>query len=463
MEINAIVLAAGKGSRLKVATPKPLCTVLNKPLIDYTVELLKETSKKIDKKINTTFVLGHDKESILAHLESTTKNFAIAYQEEQLGTGHAVKICFDQIETLKDSEYTFVLCADTPLISSESLNILYSSISEKGVDAVCASFNAANPTGYGRIIKMKTGFQIIEEKDATNEQRTVREVNSGVYIFKTSYLVNHISDLKNNNSSNEFYLTDLFQENQKVIAKLFEDSQEFLGINDMAQLSEAENLINRKKIYDLQKNGVRFILPETVYLGGNIEIGTGSVIYPNVTLEEDVTIESNVKIEAGCTIKNSKIKSNSIIKASSYIEKSIIGENCKVGPMAHLRPETVLENDCRVGNFVEIKKSTFKQGSKASHLSYIGDAQIGEKSNLGCGFITCNYDGADKHKTIIGKNCFIGSDTQLIAPITLGDEVYIASGSTINKSLPTGAFGIARSRQQTKEGQAKKFIKTKEK
>lgn len=461
--IGIVLLAAGKGTRLKVSTAKPLCIATGKTLVDHVLEGVKAFTGNVGITSSLGIVVGHQKEKVQSHLEEnySSQKMQFAWQKEQLGTGHALQVYFEEIKEAWEQDYTLVVCADTPLINAEIYETLYKELKGSSSDAVCATFETSKPKGYGRIDKGDRGFSIIEEKDATTDQRLIKEVNSGVYIFKTAYIKEHLYNLKSENKSNEFYLTDLFSKESNVKACLFDDEQSFLGVNNLIQLEEAERVLSRRKVESLQLEGVRFINSSSVYIEKEVCIGKESIIYPNVTLIGCVEIGSNVTIEPGCVIKNSKISDNTIIKAYSYFEGANIGEKCAIGPMARLREGSEIGDTCKIGNFVETKKAILHKGSKVSHLSYVGDAQIGENTNIGCGFITCNYDGAQKHKTIIGKDSFIGSDCQVVAPIEIGDESYVGSGSTITKNVPSGAFAIARERQVTKEGMASRFIKSK--
>jgi bifunctional UDP-N-acetylglucosamine pyrophosphorylase/glucosamine-1-phosphate N-acetyltransferase len=270
-----------------------------------------------------------------------------------------------------------------------------------------------------------------------------------------------LSQISNNNQSGEFYLTDLFQDQYSVKPMSFSSEIPFLGINTLAQLAEVSEELKNRKLNELFTSGVRILNPQTVHFDHDVKIGVGSVIYPGVTILGKTTIGENVTIESGTFIKNSQVESNVEILANSYLEEAIVRTEATIGPMARLRPGTDIGPECKIGNFVEVKKAKLEKGAKVSHLSYIGDAEIGENSNIGCGFITCNYDGANKHRTKIGKNTFIGSDCQAIAPVEVGNDAFVAAGTTITKNIPDGAFGIGRSQLSVKEGQAKRFIKTK--
>lgn len=293
------------------------------------------------------------------------------------------------------------------------------------------------------------------------EQKKIREVNSGVYLIRTSYIKRYLDEISSDNSAGEFYLTDLFKPDIPIKACRFQDPNLFLGVNTFEQLAEIESILRKKKIKELQEAGVYFEDPQSIYIDLTVEIEEEVRIGGMVKISGDTKISKGSIIEQGCIIKSSQIGESNHILAYSYLEKSILGPGNQIGPFARLREGTQLDGNCKIGNFVETKKAHLKEGSKASHLSYIGDAEIGERTNIGCGFITCNYDGKDKHQTKIGADSFIGSDVQMIAPVELGDEVFVAAGSTINENIPSGGFGIARSKQSTKEGMAKKFIKKK--
>ncbi len=456
LNLAIVVLAAGKGTRIKMDLPKPLAPLHNNTLIDY---VLNES-----KGLGDIFILtGHKSELVQKHVQDNHEGFNkdnFILQEQQLGTGHAVQTYLSSCDRATEYEYTMIMCADTPLLTKEVLSELIEQAKE-GFDAVVATFFEENPFGYGRIVRAEKGFSIVEEKDATNEQRDIKEVNSGLYLFKTSYLKEHIENLDNTNKSGEFYLTDTLKQGLNVCAKLFADKNPFMGVNDLFQLAVVEKkLKNRIQKYLLKEVGVRFLDPAHSYVFTD-KVGKGSIIHPNVQIDDKSVIGENVIIEMGSIINNSTIESNAHIKANSYISDSVVKVGAKIGPMAQLRPGSVVGEGSKIGNFVEMKKSTLGKNTNVSHLSYVGDAEVGNDVNIGCGFITCNYDGANKHKTLIGDGSFIGSDTQMIAPITIGKECYVASGSTVNQDMEDGAFAIARAKQVTKNAMAKRFIKKK--
>lgn len=462
--IGLVILAAGKGTRMKIDTPKALAMTAGKCLLDYVVEASLSFARETSLEAEIGLVVGHKKELIEAWLDAhpAKAHLKTAWQREQKGTADALKACFNDLPHFWNYEYTMVACADTPMIRATEFKILFEALkSHPGCVGVAATFEAHEPKGYGRIVHGNHGFHIVEEKDATPKEREITEVNSGFYILKTKHIKEVLGSIGNNNKSGEFYLTDLFQNQYEVKAVRFPSEIPFLGINTMEQLAEVTSLLRARKVKQLMIDGVEFLNPNSVHIDDDVMIGLGSIIYPNVTLLGKTQIGEKVVIESGAFIKNSMVKNNSEILANSYLEEALVHEDATIGPMARLRPGADIGPESKIGNFVEVKKSKLAKGVKVSHLSYVGDAEIGENSNIGCGFITCNYDGANKHKTKIGSNTFIGSDCQMVAPIQIGNDAFVAAGSTITKDVPDGGFGIARSSQVTKEGAAKRFIKTK--
>lgn len=464
-KMNIVFLAAGKGTRLKRDIAKPLVTALGETLVAHVIKEVEAFAQEEGISPNFNFVVGHEREKVESHIKASFSqiNPYFSWQKEQLGTGHALQCAFEANHQLADSEHTLVVCADTPLITKDIYSELFKALKNSQSDAVAATFLADDPFGYGRIDRSSTGegFNIIEQKDATEEQSSIKEVNSGLYIFKTKHIKDHINNLKSENKNNEFYLTDLFKKDFKVSALCFSDADSFLGVNDLYQLEMAENILLKRRLKDLQQAGVRLYKSDSIYIESSVKVAPGADIHPHVSLYGKTEIAAGVVIEAGCVIKNSKLSEGVTLKANSYLEGCEIGQNCQVGPMARLREGSRIAANCKIGNFVETKKVDLAEGVKVSHLSYVGDAVIGENTNIGCGFITCNYDGAQKHKTTIGKDSFIGSDCQMIAPVTIGDEVFVGSGSTINQDVPSKGFAIARQRQVTKENMSHKFIKKK--
>lgn len=462
--IGLVILAAGKGTRMKVETPKALIKTSGRCLLDYVVDASLKFAESSSLKAEIGLVVGHKKELIeeWLNLHPARNLLKTAWQKEQNGTADALKSCFNDLPHFWNYEYTVVACADTPMLQASEFQTLFSTLkSHPELVGVAATFEAHDPKGYGRIIHGTSGFHIVEEKDADEKIRSVTEVNSGFYILKTKHIKEVLGSIDNKNKSGEFYLTDLFQDKFKVKAVKFPSEVPFLGINTMEQLAEVTSLLKKRKLKELMTEGVEFLNPESVHIDHDVKIGMGTVVYPNVTLLGKTSIGEKVTIESGCFIKNSTIKNNVELLAHSYLEEALVHEKVTIGPMARLRPGADIGSESKIGNFVEVKKSKLAKGVKVSHLSYVGDAEIGENSNIGCGFVTCNYDGVNKHKTKIGSNTFIGSDCQTIAPVEIGNDAFIAAGSTITKNVPDGGFGIARSQQVTKEGAAKRFLKTK--
>lgn len=463
LTIGAVILAAGEGKRLKLDAPKPLAPCLDKKLVDFPIRELQKFFSRNKLEGFKTAVVGHQKEKVQSYIESRYPDVKYAVQVKQLGTADALRAYFDSSTDTHKLDYTLVICADTPVVSEAELTKMLELLQSEKCDAVAATFRESNPKGYGRIIRGTKGFHIVEEKDATDEQRQITEVNSGLYLLKTEYVLEHLKNVDSNNKSGEFYLTDIFKDGLNVQALCFPHGNVFLGVNNLEQLEMVEGILRKQKIATLREEGVRFIDSTHTYIDDEVEIGAGTVIYPNTYISGKTKIGKNAVIEMGAQIKDSVVADNAKVLAYSVLESATLHEKAHAGPFARLRPGADIGPEAKIGNFVEIKKSVLDRGVKVSHLSYVGDAFIGEETNIGCGFITCNYDGANKHITRIGKNSFIGSDSQTVAPVEIGDDCFVASSTTVTKSMPNGSFAISRGQQTTKEGMAKKFIKTKEK
>lgn len=464
-QIGLCILAAGKGTRMKSILPKVLAPICGKKLIDFPLKTSLYFLNQLKAKSLLGLVIGHGAEDVKKYVDQNfnSENPQYALQEEQLGTAHALKTYFEKIKDATKTDYTVVICGDTPLIESDDLLKMMECFSQdKNLNAVCATFETENPYGYGRIVKTSgKGFHIVEEKDATNEERKILEVNSGLYIFKTNFIVNELAAIKSENKSKEFYLTDAFKDSYDVQAVNFFKTNKFLGVNTISQLDDSASALNLRKCKELQANGVFILDAHRTFIEMDVEILSDTIIYPNTFIYGKTKISKNVVIEPGVIIKNSIIDQNVHVLANSYIEESHLKDGCQIGPFARIRPQSVIGIQAKIGNFVETKKVVLEKGVKISHLSYVGDAFIGEESNIGCGFITCNYDGANKHVTKIGKNSFIGSDCQAIAPIEIGDNTFVAAGTTISKNVPHEAFAIGRPPLSVKDDMAKKFIKKK--
>jgi bifunctional UDP-N-acetylglucosamine pyrophosphorylase/glucosamine-1-phosphate N-acetyltransferase len=461
LSVGVVILAGGQGSRLLGVKSKPLAPFIGKKLIDFPLDGVSKFLDKKGLKGEISIVTGHHREELEEYVKKKMccREVNFAFQKESLGTGDALKSYFASLSETNKYDLTLVLCADTPLLKWEHFDKLYDEFRSGHYDAVMATFCADNPKGYGRIIKGEKGLFIIEESEADIHQKNIKEVNSGVYLFKTSYVFERLSLLKPRGQKGEYFLTDVFQLGDQVQPVLFENGDPFLGVNDLEQLEIVEKKFIKNKVSSLRKQGVRFFASESVYIEGDVSVGEGSVIHPNVMLFGKTKIGQNCVIETGNVVKNSVIENNITLKPYNHLDQSHVSSEAVVGPYANLRPGTEVGRSAKIGNFVEIKKASLGEGVKVSHLSYIGDAAIGDRTNIGCGFITCNYDGVNKHITKIGKDTFVGSDTQMIAPVEVGDGCFVASGSTIGESMPDGSFAIARSKQVTKKGMAKRFIK----
>ena len=441
----SLILAAGKGTRMRSEKPKVLHEVNGIPMLKRVTRILENIGIE-----NNVFILGHKKEEVLQEMGEVP----FVVQEQQLGTGHAILIAKEIIEEFKDD--VLITCGDTPLLKEKTLNEMKNYFYEGNYDCLVLSCKVKDSFGYGRIVK-KDGrlVNMVEQKDATVEEQKIDEINSGVYMFKYDKLIDAISKIDNNNSQGEYYLPDavkvLVKEGLKVDTYQIFEEEEILGVNSKVQLAQATKILRTRKNIELMDAGVILIDPETTYIEEKVEIGEDTIIYPNVIIQGETKIGKNCKILSNTRIENSLIGNNVRIE-SSLIEQSKIEGGVTIGPFAHLRPKAHLKEDVHIGNFVEIKNATLEKRVKTGHLTYIGDAVIGENTNIGAGTITCNYDGKNKHRTIIGENSFIGSNSVLIAPVNLGSEVYTAAGSVITKNVPNKTLAFGRAKQINKEG-----------
>jgi bifunctional UDP-N-acetylglucosamine pyrophosphorylase/glucosamine-1-phosphate N-acetyltransferase len=446
MSLSIIILAAGQGTRMKSSLPKILHPLAGRTLIEH-VYIAASPFDSSDVHV----VYGFGGKQILEKLSHLQVKWV--EQAEQLGTGHAVA---QAINDVPGKDNVLILYGDVPLITYATLERLVSASRESGFSLLTSYID--DPRGYGRIIRDSKGdiTSIVEEKDATEEQRSVCEINTGMMTVKASWLKKWLSDLSNDNSQGEYYLTDVIKmavDEGIIIESISSESVvEIQGVNDRRQLSELERYYQLVQAHHLMKEGVTLMDPNRFDLRGELEIGRDISIDINTIIEGSVSIGDNVRIGQNCHMKDADIGDNVTILPNCVIENAIIGKNCRIGPFARVRPETRLAANVHIGNFVEIKKSEIAEGSKVNHLSYIGDSEIGKDTNIGAGTITCNYDGAHKHKTVIGNNVFVGSDTQLVAPVSIGDNVTIGAGTTVTKDVEKDTLTVSRAEQKNIKG-----------
>ena len=455
MKTYAVLLAAGKGTRMKTELPKCAYQLLKKPMIEYCVERLENS--QVD---DIVVVVGHKKEIIQDILKERVQ---YAIQSEQLGTGHAALCAATILE--KEKGKIIILPGDMPLFDSRLIDKILNAHDEMGNDLTLVTAVFDNPKGYGRIVKDKYGAvcSIVEELDCTDFQKQIKEINTGVYVINSEDLFSSLKKININERKGEFYLTDIvsiMKKTHKIGVFPVRNNILTMGINDLYQISIAEKYLRDEinKIHML--NGVSIINPETVTIGHDVIIEPGAIINPNTTITGKSTIKAGSIIGPNTEIHESKINENSQVK-HSLVYDSIVGKNTTVGPFAHLRGHAEIGENNRIGNFVEVKGSKTGEGTKAAHLSYIGDSIVGDRVNFGCGSITVNYDGVNKHKTIIGNDVFIGCNVNMIAPLNISDNVFIAAGSTVTEDVPKGSLTIARSKQINKEDYAKNLVKPK--
>jgi bifunctional UDP-N-acetylglucosamine pyrophosphorylase/glucosamine-1-phosphate N-acetyltransferase len=441
MNFSAVILAAGKGTRMYSNMPKVLHTLAGKPMAKHVIDTCTGLGAQ-----NIHLVYGHGGEQMQQVLSDEPVSWVL--QADQLGTGHAVDQASAQFA---DNEKVLVLYGDVPLISAETIESLLDAQPTGGIALLTVVLD--NPTGYGRIVR-KNGpvVAIVEQKDATEEQKLIKEINTGVMVATGGDLKRWLSGLNNENAQGEYYLTDVIEaahnEGRAIEAVHPVNPIEVEGVNNRVQLARLERAYQSMQAEKLLEQGVMLRDPSRFDLRGELQCGTDVEIDVNVVIEGSVSIGDNVVIGAGCVLKDCEIDDNTLIRPYSVIEDATVGEECTVGPFTRLRPGAELKNDAHVGNFVEVKNGIIGEGSKANHLTYIGDTVIGKRSNIGAGTITCNYDGANKHKTIIGDDVFVGSDTQLVAPVSVGDRATIGAGATVTKNINEGELVITRARER---------------
>ncbi|WIG47080.1 bifunctional UDP-N-acetylglucosamine diphosphorylase/glucosamine-1-phosphate N-acetyltransferase GlmU [Bacillus halotolerans] len=450
----AVVLAAGQGTRMKSKLYKVLHPVCGKPMVEHVVdEALKLSLTKL------VTIVGHGAEEVKKQLGDKSE---YALQAEQLGTAHAVKQA--QPFLADEKGVTIVICGDTPLLTAETMEAMLKEHTQKEAKATILTAVAEDPTGYGRIIRGESGAvqKIVEHKDASDEERLVTEINTGTYCFDNEALFRAIDQVSNDNVQGEYYLPDVIEilknEGETVAAYQTGNFQETLGVNDRVALSQAELFMKERINKRHMQNGVTLIDPMNTYISPEAVIGSDTVIYPGTVIKGEVQIGEDTIIGPHTEIMNSSIGSRTVIK-QSVVNNSKVGNDVNIGPFAHIRPDSVIGNEVKIGNFVEIKKTQFGDRSKASHLSYVGDAEVGTDVNLGCGSITVNYDGKNKYLTKIEDGAFIGCNSNLVAPVTVGEGAYVAAGSTVTEDVPGKALAIARARQVNKDDYVKNIHK----
>jgi len=439
-DLQVCVLAAGMGKRMRSNLPKVLHKVLGRAMIDHilqTVELLRPKAIAV--------VTGHASEMVREHVGQPA-NLEWVIQDKQLGTGHAVKQCEQVIRDVRD---VLIVCGDTPLLQVETLAKLVAEHRQSGSDVTVLTANPLNPFGYGRIIRDDNGHvtSIVEEKDATAAQRRISEVSSGIYCVRYEVLFELLHAIGNRNTTGEYYLPDIvplaLNAGQSVAAVMMDDADEMLGVNDRVHLAYVEDLMQKRIIEDWQRRGVTVEKPDTVRIEAGVKIGIDTVIQAGCYLIGATQIGDECRIGPNAVLVNAWLDDRVNVYAFSHIHGASVGSDTLVGPYARLRPEARIDEHVHIGNFVEVKKSVVGEGSKVNHLSYIGDTNIGSNCNIGAGTITCNYDGANKFLTEIGDNVFIGSDTQLVAPVRVGDDATIGAGSTITRDVQAGGLTMS--------------------
>jgi len=453
VSLAIVIMAAGKGTRLKSRRPKVLHAIGGKPLLGHVIA----AAAKVVDAADIYVIVGHESERVRAAVAGTGVKFV--EQAEQLGTGHAIKCAAPAIAGYDNF---LVLSGDAPLIRPETIALVRDFHAAEGAAMTLLSALPENSYGYGRVLRKAPGSaevaSIVEEKAATAEQKTVREINSGMYGFRTSAVLKHLGELRTDNPQAEYYLTDmaaiLGRAGERVVAVAAPDANEILGANTIAELVALDAEMRRKTAARLMALGVTIFKPETCVIDAEVEIGPDTVVEPGVQILGASRIGSDCLIRTGSILESAQLADNVLVRPYSLIVESTVGAGAKIGPFAHVRPGSEVGEEAHVGNFVEIKKVKLGQGAKANHLTYLGDAEVGAATNIGAGVITCNYDGVNKHLTQIGAGVFVGSDSTLVAPLTVGDGAYIGAGSCITQSVPGDALAVGRSRQVIREGWA---------
>ncbi len=466
-----IILAAGLGKRMRSSLPKVLHPVGGEPILFHILSRITEAAPESA----VAIVVGHGREQVEAAVrgESRFSGLKIEFvvQPEQRGTGHAARCAMDSpwgARVVKEKRPVLVLPGDAPLLTADLIAQMTERLASSEVMRLLTC-ELEQPTGYGRIVRRGTRgpvVRIVEEKDASAREKQIREVGTSIYLFSPTFLQTGLHKLSPKNAQGEYYLTDLVHQASRTKKKIdvlsWNDSGELRGVNDPWELAQAGKALNERVLRKWALAGVRFIDPSNTYIEGQVTLGEDTVIHPGAYLSGRTRIGSKVTIGANVVLRDMEVANGAHVKTGTVGEGSRIGAHANVGPYAHLRPETSIGEACKIGNFVELKKTRIGVKTSIAHLSYIGDAEVGARVNIGCGFVTCNYDGVAKHKTVIEDDVFVGSDCQAVAPVRIGKGAYVASGSTITEDVESDALAIARSRQTNKPGYARK-LKSKEK
>ena len=455
-QVCALVLAAGLGKRMHSRSSKLLHEVAGRPMVRHVIEATRKAGVT-----QAVVIIGNQAEEVRRAVGDGDKRLAFAFQREQRGTGHAV-LCAERHLRGYDGD-VLILNGDLPAIRPRTLRAFmeFHRASEAPLSLMTTVLE--DPRGYGRVIRNYAGdlSRIVEETDATPEERATQEINCGIYLADAAHLCKPLKRANTNNAQGEIYLTDLIEilhkDGRTVAAYRHEEPEEVLGVNDRRELAAAARALYRRKARDLMAAGVSFIDPERTYIDAQVKVGRDTIIEPGVMLLGETTIGEDVRIGAGSRVINSSVGDGTEILPYCVIGEARIGRACRIGPFAHLRPGSSLDEEARVGNFVETKKTHLGKGSKANHLAYLGDAEIGRGANIGAGTITCNYDGVSKHRTIIEDEVFIGSDTQLVAPVRLKRGAFVGAGSTITRDVPAHSLALSRAKQTVKENWARRF------
>ena len=455
-----MILAAGQGTRMKSSLPKVLHRVAGRPMLWYAVTLARQMATH-----TVAIVVGHGSEQVQAYLEQEKVNFEpfeVIKQGKQLGTGHAVQQAYPVFtgNASRKIDQFLILNGDTPLLSKDTLTTLVDYHQSEGATLTLLTTSVPEPGGYGRVIRSKAGevCRVVEDRDATSEEKNISEINVGTYVVEAGFLGKALAQLQPQNSQGEYYLTDIIemavQQGLKVVAWATNDSLETTGINTREHLAVAEKEMQRRICRRLMLAGVTMLDPDRVIIEDGVEIGSDTSLYPGVVLEGRTIIGKGCIIHGNSRLKNSVVGNDVLVQDSCVLLEAKVEEGSIIGPFAHLRPGSLIHRNAKIGNFVELKHTEVGEGSKVNHLSYLGDTVIGRNVNIGAGTITCNYDGFRKAQTRIEDNVFIGSDVQLIAPVTIGEGALIAAGTTVTENVPANALGISRVAQINKEGTA---------